>query len=251
MKALSTLRSAINQSSYIGIIALVMTIPLVYPAAIVKAAELQTAEQPKPPVFEINVSDLSLISSAPKQNTVTNNNQNSLTIDAITQSDPLVINLDAYLAAKGSPLAGSASQIVSYPYWQRALGISVVESNMCVHTPMVKTRQGWVQSYNCSGMETGSGSYQIFASYMDWFSALNTLLSQPNYANRPLEKFLGYYVVPGSPSWLHGVKKTEAELSALEQQATVQRQELAIKSAAPLSPANTALATFPEVAYNN
>lgn len=238
MKALLTLKSAINQSSFFATIALTIIAPLAFPH-LAAAAELQTSGQTLP-VFEIKITDPSLLQA---NNNPSNNNQNSLSIDTIKQADPLINSLNAYLADHQSPLAGSADQLVTFNNWPRAIGISLVESHMCEFTPKVKTSHGWVESYNCSGMETGSGGYQIFDSYVSWFAAMNNLLNQPNYANRPIEKFIGYYVQPGSVSWLWGVKNTEKELNALADQAATQRQQIAQDSANNFT-VTTALTTF-------
>lgn len=227
MKALLTLKSAINQSSTFAVIALILVTPLVYPHLVLAAGDQTLGQSAQ--VFEIKITDPNLI----------NKNQ-SLTMDEVLNTDPLVVNLMSYLQSKGSPLAPYAAEIVKYPFWQRALGISVVESNMCVHTPKVKTEQGWVESHNCSGI--GGANYRIYDSYMGWFEDMNNLLGQPNYVNRPIEKFINYYVQPGSASWLYGVKKTEADFSKLVQQSELQRQQTA--QDATQTSTITALATF-------
>lgn len=237
MKALTILKSAINQSSIIGTSALIMLTPVIFPHLALAAQ--QPLGQPTAQVFEINVPDSVELNPSLKPNTT----QNSITLDTIVSSDPLVTNLDAYLASKHSPLVGSAAQLVTFSHWQRAIGISLVESNFCQYTPKVKTKNGWVESYNCSGMEKGNGSYQIFDSYLGWFDGINKLLDQPNYINRPLEKFIGYYVQPGSLAWLHGVQKTESDLKDMVAQADTQRQELAQAQLSKVAEANT-LVTF-------
>jgi hypothetical protein len=233
MKALLSLKSALTQSSFLGILALVTLLPIVAPH-IVLGAQQTTGQSAK--VFEINIDGSNLASQ------VSNSNQNSLTIDQIQNADPLVVNLMSYLQSKGSPLAPNAVDIIKFPFWQRALGISLVESSMCIHTPKVKTTQGWIESYNCSGI--GGNNYRIYTSYMDWFTDMNHLLGQPNYVNRPIEKFINYYVQPGSQSWLFGVKKTESDLVTLVIKSDTQRQQLA-QVAIPTN-TETALATFPE-----
>jgi hypothetical protein len=234
MKALTTLKSAINQSSVLGSIALIMLSPYVLPHLALAAVQTPDSQAQ---VFTINVPDSVNLNPSQTQN----DSQTSLTLDTIVASDPLVVNLDAYLAAKHSPLSGSAAQLVTFPHWQRAIGISLVESNFCQYTPKVKTKSGWIESYNCSGMETRSGGYQMFDNYLGWFDGLNKLLDKPAYVNRPLEKFIGFYVVPGSISWLHGVQKTESDLQTMVAQAETQRQELAQAQLSKLAEANTIL----------
>ena len=202
MKALLSLKSAISQSSALAIIALTAIAPMAFPLL---AAAAQTSGQ-SAVVFPIN-SNLQ--------------NQSTLNYNQLANQDPLVQNLNQYLADKQSPLAGSASQIIGYTNWKRALSISLVESNMCRFTPKYSLKGKITDSYNCSGI--GGDSFKRYASYMDWFADMDNLLSQPNYVNRPIEKFIGYYVVPGSANWKWGVKKTEAELTAMESDANQQR----------------------------
>jgi hypothetical protein len=78
MKALLTLKSAIDQSSFVGIIALALLTPVLFPQ-LASAAALQTSEQSSAQVFEINVADLSSLSSTPKQNNI----QNSVSLNDI------------------------------------------------------------------------------------------------------------------------------------------------------------------------
>lgn len=226
-----------NQSSFIGILALIVLSPMVFPH-LALAANQTSGQQAQ--VLQINISDPSVLDQSPKPNTT----QNSISFNSILQQDPLVAQVDAYLADHQSPLAGSANILVTYPHWQLALGISLVESHMCEYTPKVKTKHGWVESYNCSGIELGNGSYKIYDGYSSWFADINNLLSQPNYVNRPIEKFLGYYVQPGTPEWLFGVKKTVKELAAIEQTALAQRQQI-IQSTVALANSNSSLPTFP------
>ncbi len=199
MKALSTLKSAISKSSALTGIALIAIAPMVFPML---ASAAQTSGQTAV-VFNINT------------------NQNSLSYSQIVSQDPLVQNLDKFLSDKKSPLAGSASQIIGFTNWKRALSISVVESNMCRFTPKYAQKGKTMESYNCSGI--GGENFRRYESYMEWFSDLDALLSKPNYVNRPIEKFIGYYVQPGSMAWLNGVKSTEAKLTAMETDANQQR----------------------------
>lgn len=233
MKALSTLKSAINQSSFaFGIIALVVIVPLVYPAAIIKAAELQTLGQTKAAVFEINVSSPDLLNPAPKQNT--NNNQNSLTMDEIKQADPLTTSLQAYLENHNSPLKDYTSQLLTHGNWKTLLAISFVESNMCIHN----------LRYNCSGIG-GPGHFRQYKDFGDWVNDMSNLLDT-HYNGWTLDKMNGTYVQPKSTNWAYGSKKILAELNLLEQQAESQRRDLA-----QIQNQNVAVTTFTEVAINN
>jgi hypothetical protein len=208
------------------LIALITIVPYLFPELALAATSEQQAE-----ILQINTQ---------------NSNENSLTIDSILANDPLVIKLNEFLEAKNSPLAGSAAEIIQYPHWQLALSISVVESNMCRFTPKVKTKNGWIESYNCSGITLSSG-YKMYDNYLGWFADMNTLLSKPNYVNRPIDKFIGYYVVPGHMNWLNGVKKTMRSLATIENEAIAERQNLAINQFNSLAAANNLL-TFAEKA---
>lgn len=163
-------------------------------------------------------------------------NQNLVSYDQLVQSDPLVNDLLAYLQSKGSPLADrdTVIKILSHteltngvPVWIRALAISRVESNMCLHEV----------DNNCSGI--GGENLKAYDSYADWFDDMSNLLLKPNYQNRPIEKYLHFYVQPGSLSWLHGVQQTEKDLLALNTQA--QQESLALANPAPLTAASNAV----------
>ncbi|HVY67650.1 MAG TPA: hypothetical protein VHA30_02005 [Patescibacteria group bacterium] len=234
MKALSTLWSAVDHGPAIAAAVMIGLLPVILPQYAL-AAELQTQGQ-SAQVFEIKIADPDLLQNQ-------TNNDASLQMAEVKQSDPLVVSLQSYLEDHSSPLADSAATLVDYPNWKRALAISLVESHMCLYTPKVKTKAGWVESHNCSGI--GGDSYRVYNSYVDWFVDMNNLLGQPNYINRPIEKFINYYVQPGSANWLYGVKKTEKELTALEQQAQVARQQAAqTASAAPSVEVASSLVTF-------
>jgi hypothetical protein len=132
----------------------------------------------------------------------------------------LAPSLKQYLQSKGSPIAAFADEIpAKYNNYKRVIAISFVESNMCKRTPKIRTKHGSVETHNCSGIGGGS---RVYGSYEEWFADMNNLMNKPNYANRPLEKFLGYYVVPGSKNWLNGVKKVEGDIAYLENNAAQQ-----------------------------
>src|SRR5476649_1910386 len=118
MKALLTLKSAIDQSSFVGIIALVLLTPVLFPQ-LASAAQLQTSEQPSAQVFEIKVTDSGLLDSAPNQN----NSQNSITVNDIQQLDPLTVNLQAYLQDNNSPLQGYVPQLLEHENWPTIVAI--------------------------------------------------------------------------------------------------------------------------------
>src|SRR5438132_1564659 len=120
MNALSNFKSAIGQSSHVGIIALISLIPVIVPH-LALAAELQTSSKQNQ-IFEIKVSDPNITDQTPKPN-----DQNLLTIQTIQDNDPLVIALKQFLNDNDSPLGEYAPEIVKQPQWQRALAISYVE----------------------------------------------------------------------------------------------------------------------------
>ena len=229
MKALTTLKSAINQSPVFGIMALVMLVPVIYPHYAL-AAEQQTSGQ-SAQIFEIKITDLSLLSQTPKLNP-----QNSLSMQAIENNDPLVISLKQYLEDNDSPLGEYAAEIVKQPQWQRALAISYVESHMGRNC----------YDNNCSGIgvKPGHPSWRKYATKLDWFIDLNKLLEKPIYKEKytTFQKMKGVYVQPGSAAWVNGATKKYTDLMAITTQAELDRRELAQIHIDNI----TALATFPE-----
>jgi hypothetical protein len=231
MKALFTLRSAINQSSYLIILALVSLSPAVYPE-IVLAAELQTQRANTALVFEIN--SPSKLTANEYQSA---ENQNTLPVQSIESFDPLTNKLRVYLEEYNSPLAAYAEEIPNYPQWQRALAISWVESNFCIHHA----------NNNCSGIGVAPGHpyWRKYPNHLAWFEDMTQLLEKPIYKERfvTFEKMRGIYVKPGSRAWVVGAKTKYAELMALTAEA--ENERLAINQNSNL---NGSLVTFPELA---
>lgn len=222
MTASKPIESAIEKS--IVILALFSTLFLVYPETTVLAQGLQTQTGKMAQVFDLNSKpNKNFTNSLVQPNLV----ETSISIaDIVTASDLLAPKIQDYLESKGSPLATiDPKWILTQNNSFRAIAISFVESNMCKRTPK-RFINGFVQeSHNCSGMANGK---RVYSSYQEWFEDMNNLLNKPAYVNRPIEKFLGFYVVPGSSNWLNGVKKIEGELRSLEVQA--QQEHLALVS---------------------
>jgi len=208
MKALSTLKSAIGQYSFIGTFVLIAALPPVIFPEVALAASLQTSEN-QALVFEIK----------DPQNTL--QNKKSLTLEQISYTDPLVVKVKQYLEDRKSPLAVYAADIVTQPQWQRALGVSFVESNL----------GKFCFDNNCSGIgvKPGHPSWRKYATKLDWFIDLNRLLEKPIYKerNNTFEKMRGVYVVPGSAGWVNGATKVYNELMAITKQAEAERREIA------------------------
>jgi len=207
MKALSTLRSAIDKSSF-GIIALVLLTPVIFPR-LAHAAEPQPLESQA--YLQIKITDAGLINQTPKSN----DNPQSLSIDTVTQSDPLTIALHDYLVDHNSPLADYTGQLLSHDNWKTVIAISFVESNMCQHN----------LNYNCSGIG-GPGHFYAFDDFGGWIDCMSNLLTN-HYNGWSLDKMNGVYVQPKSTNWAYGSKKILAQLTDLEQQADSQRRDLA------------------------
>jgi hypothetical protein len=226
MKALLSFKSALDQSKSLGIIALVLLTPVIFPR-LAFAAELQTLGQQNQ-IFEIKIADSTILDQPPKQN--------SLNIQTLADNDPLVIALKQYLDDKGSPLSIYASEIVKQPQWQRALAISHVESNM----------GKYCFDNNCSGIgvKPGHPSWRKYKTKLDWFIDLNNLLEKPIYKEKytTFKKMRGVYVVPGSDGWVNGATQKYNDFMAIAKQAELDRQALAQLHAQVI----TALATFPE-----
>lgn len=225
MKALSTLRSAIDQSSTIGIIALLSLCPGLLPN-IALAAELQTQGQQSAQIFKINISDSGVLEPTLKTNT----EQNSISLDDIIQSDPLEASLHNYLVSYNSPLADYTVPLLKHDNWKTVIAISFVESNMCTHA-----LRG-----NCSGIG-GPGHFMRFDDFGQWADYMSNLLAT-RYNGWSLEKMDSVYVQPYSYNWLLGSKKIYAELTVLEKQAQAEKQASLIKHDSELA----VLPTFAE-----
>lgn len=209
MTASNPLQSAIEKS--LIILALFSTLFLIFPESTVLAQGLQTQNGKMAQVFDLN--------SKPNKNLVQPNLfQTSISIaDIVTASDLLAPKFQEYLKSKGSPLADiDPNWILTQNNSFRVIAISFVESNMCQHTPKRWINGQYVETHNCSGI---AGGKKVYASYQAWFEDMNNLLNKPAYINRPLERFLGFYVQPGSPRWLYGATKVEGDLRFLEREA--------------------------------
>lgn len=220
MKALSTLKSAINQSSLFAVTALIFTAPLVFPQIVMAAGTgLQTSGQPAL-VFQIN-------DPAAIQTQI----QSSLSYEQTVKQDPEFQALETYLNNHNSPLANYTVDLLQHDNWKTVVAISFVESNMCVHH----------YYYNCSGIG-GQAYLRKYSGFDGWIDDMSSLLDK-RYQGWSFDKMNGVYVQPKSPNWAMGAKKIYAELTTLEQQAASQRQQtiLAAKSVAPVT-------TFPELA---
>jgi hypothetical protein len=218
MKALTTLRSAIDHSSF-GIIALVLLTPVIFPR-LAFAAEPQTSGPTAQ--FQIKISDSSILNSTPKSN----NNEDSLSIETIANNDPLVISLKQYLDDIDSPLGEYAADIIQQPQWQRALAISYVESHM----------GRYCYDNNCSGIgvKPGHPSWRKYSTKLDWFIDLNNLLEKPIYKEKytTFARMKGVYVQPGSQNWVNGAQSKYNQLMALTAEAEIARRDLAASTAA-------------------
>jgi len=221
MKALSTLKSALDQGALIGITALVLLAPVFYPQ-LALAAEAQALGQQNQ-VFEIKVTNPNSIN--------TNTQSQSLTLNDIQQADPLFVSLQNYLQDNGSPLQAYTGQLLSHDNWKTIVAISFVESNMCVHN----------YYYNCSGIG-GQQYLRKYNNYGEWIDDMSNVLAT-RYNGWSLDKMDGVYVQPYSVNWKLGSKKVYAQLTALEQSADAARTQLAQQSAAQ-SQSNQDLATI-------
>ena len=223
MKALLTLKSAKDFSSLLGIAALIVLAPAVYPEFVL-AAQLQTSGKNQAIVFEIN--DSSKLFAQ---------NQKGITIESLKSNDPLILKLEDYLEKYNSPLAPFASEIIQQPQWQRALAISWVESNFGIHC----------YDNNCSGIgvQPGHPSWRKYPTKLEWFKDMSQLLEKPIYKEKytTFEKMKGVYVQPGSRAWVNGSKQKYAQLMALTAEA--ENEKIAM-SQLP----EEGIQTFPELA---
>lgn len=113
-----------------------------------------------------------------------------------------------YLLSKNSPLASDAEALKALSQarnMKMILAISFVESNFgkrCYY-------------YNCSGIGGYPPNLRKYENYAAWIKDFDELLER-RYKGLPVEKYLGLYVQPGSPSWLYGVKQVLNDFNQLE-----------------------------------
>lgn len=107
--------------------------------------------------------------------------------------------LRAYLASKNSPFAKDETALdafVTSRNMKMMVAISFVESTFgknCYY-------------YNCSGIGGTPPNLRKYNSYAEWIKDFDELLEK-RYKGVPPEKFIGLYVQPGSPNWIHGVNQ--------------------------------------------
>jgi hypothetical protein len=219
MKAPFTLGSAAQKA--INIVALVgVAVGVTYPYFYAQADESLRNTGKTAQIFEVK--------NLPTQN-FTNTDQTlyqSITIDEITQADPLVQNLREYLERHNSPLAQYADQIVLQPQWQRALAISWGESNFGIHC----------HSNNCSGIggAPGRSSWRKYPTKLEWFKDMSQLLETPRYKERftNCRTMNGVYNA-GSNNWLRACEQKSNELISLTEKSNQER--LALTEAAHIA----------------
>jgi hypothetical protein len=111
--------------------------------------------------------------------------------------------LKAYLASKNSPFSEDEAALdafINSKNMKLMVAISFVESTFGKHC----------YYYNCSGIGGTPPSLRKYGSYAEWIADFDDLLER-RYKDMPVEKFVGLYVQPGSPSWIYGVKQVLAE----------------------------------------
>ena len=206
MKAPFSLNSAIEKAALV--MAFLPLIFVVYPETVAAAYTAQTSSE-KALVFEISSKQKSEI---PTLQTA------SVTYDEIVRAqlkkeDLLAPKVQAYLEAKGSPLAPYAAEIIQQPQWQRALAISYVESNFgkrCADN-------------NCSGIgvHPKHPAWRKYPTKLHWFKDMSALLERPIYKEKytNCNAMRGVYVVPGSDRWVSGCNKVSNELLAITAEA--------------------------------
>lgn len=231
MKALFTLKSAINQSSLTSLVAMLVLAPAIYPAPLAFASQASKAKNAI--VFKIQDPSVLLANS-----NSSDENQNSPAFSEAAGNDPLTTRLQTYLKDHNSPLAPYAGEMVQLPQWQRALAISWVESNF----------GRFCSGNNCSGIggAPGQASWRTYDNKLEWFKDMAALMETPRYKEKytTFEKMRGVYVQPGTASWVYGAKTKYAELMSLTTQAEEEKTALANQA---VETAN--LQTFPQLAF--
>ncbi len=211
MKALTTLRSVIDQAPIFGVTALIALFPVFFPG-IALAAENQTQGQ-SAQIFEIK-SSLSQTQINP-----------GLSYDEVVKQDPQYQALKTYLTNHNSPLADYTDVLLKHDNWDKIVAISFVESNMCQHHYV----------YNCSGIG-GQAYLRKYHNFGEWIDDMSNLLHQ-HYEGWSIDKMNGVYVQPKSRNWGIGANKILTELTELQAQTEAQTQAT--------NQSVVALATFP------
>jgi len=199
-------KKTINMIALIGVVAGVL-----YPSFYAQADNSLRSSGKSAQVFEVK--------NLPTQNSL-NTDQispaHSITMEEVTQADPLVSNLREYLERHKSPLAQYADQIVLQPQWQRALAISWGESNFGIHC----------HSNNCSGIggSPSSKSWRKYPNKLEWFKDMSRLMETQRYKERftNCRTMNGVYNA-GSQNWLRACEQKSAELISLTQKSEQER----------------------------
>lgn len=111
--------------------------------------------------------------------------------------------LRIYLESKKSPFAEEETALDAFAQsrnMKMMVAISFVESTFgknCYY-------------FNCSGIGGTPPKLRKYNSYAEWIKDFDDLLER-RYKDVPPEDFIGLYVQPGSPNWIHGVKQVLRE----------------------------------------
>ncbi len=111
--------------------------------------------------------------------------------------------LRAYFTQKKSPFAKDEAALEAFAAsknMKMMVAISFVESTFgknCYY-------------HNCSGIGGTPPNLRKYDSYAEWIKDFDALLEK-RYKDIPPEDFIGLYVQPGSPNWIHGVKQVLRE----------------------------------------
>lgn len=111
-----------------------------------------------------------------------------------------------FLAGYNSPFAESDKTLQAFldaKNMRLMIAISFVESTLgkrCYY-------------HNCSGIGGYPPNLRKYEDFSEWVRDFDSLLER-RYKGVPIEKFIGLYVQPGSPSWINGVKRMLAEMKS-------------------------------------
>jgi hypothetical protein len=127
---------------------------------------------------------------------------------AIAQPDIVAkrtTKLQAYLAAKNSPLVSAAGTIAQASHWKLILAIAFAESTLGKNC----------SDNNCSniGVKPGAPSWRTYSSYSAWVADFNRLLDK-KYSDWTLEQMCGVYVKPCNSNWLLATQEILNDLKA-------------------------------------
>lgn len=120
---------------------------------------------------------------------------------------PDTAKLEAWLEAKGSPLAPYASNLAESDFWALLIGICTIEQYGCTRGP----------NFNLWGMMKAGGEragLRAFSSYPDAIAYMDGYFIRLYPRKQTVESLRGYYCASACTNWEPTVLKIKKELEA-------------------------------------